>query len=156
MLSISTNPDGILLVRGQARDALELWQALRLYYLDRRPRQVGRHGLSYPATAVDEAGQVAQLMSSQLVRVRGASGYERAEARWLRALDRMDDHVRGRRGHELYPDNDYFWLTDSFRVAIYASAVREHPTRAALLAELVREQNQAILAAITPDATRAP
>jgi hypothetical protein len=156
MLAITTNPDGILLVRGQARDALELWQALRLYYLDRRPRHVGRHGLSYPATVVDEAGQVAQLMSSELVRVRGATGYERAEARWLRALDRMDDHIRGRRGEEPYPDNDYFWLMDTFRVAVYASAVREQPTRAALLAELVREQNQAILANLKQGTTRTP
>jgi hypothetical protein len=156
MLAITTNPDGILIVRGQARDALELWQALRLFYLDRRPRQVGRHGLSYPATVVDEAGQVAQLMSSGLVRVRGAAGYERAESRWLRALDRMDDHIRGRRGDELYPDNDYFWLKDTFRVAIYASAVREQPARAALLAELVREQNRAILTTLASGATRTP
>ena len=129
--------DGVLVVDG-AGDAVELWSALRAFFLERRPYAWGKDGLRYPLTTTLEVLEVCSILDRELSRAPGdVVGLDIEAAHWMRATHRAVMLAPGRRVDDTYLANEGFWLRDSKRLAVYLAIARDLPTRTKMLKDIL-------------------
>jgi hypothetical protein len=134
--------DGVLVVDGTG-DAVELWSALRAFFLERRPYAWAKDGMRYPETSALEVLEVCTVFDRELARApRDAIGLETEVAQWLRASRRAELLARGHQIDDPYPDNEGFWLRDTKRLVVYLAIARDLPTRAKMIKELVERSRR--------------
>jgi hypothetical protein len=129
--------DGVLVVDGTG-DAVELWSALRAFFLERRPYAWGKDGMRYPETTTLEVLEVCTVFDRELARAPGdAIGLDTEAGHWIRATRRAEALAHGHYLDEAYQDNEGFWLRDTKRLAVYLAIARDLPTRTQMIKEII-------------------
>jgi hypothetical protein len=129
-LGIELRDDGVLRIKDIA-DPLDLWEATRRFFKERRPVRVGRHGFTYPDTSNGEVRQLADVWTrirSRLWRADLARANQHRDE-WKEARSTIEIATAGADPSATFKDNDDFWLRWTKRQAIYLSAVRDMPSR---------------------------
>ncbi len=122
-------------------DPLDLWEATRRFFKERRPVKTGARNFTYPETTNGEVRQLAdvwsrvhgRLMRDDLVRAR----QHRDE--WREARSAVEIATAGAAPAATFSRNEEFWLRWTKRQAIYLSAVRDMPTRWDMVVESVKD-----------------
>lgn len=134
--------DGVLVVDGTG-DAVDLWSALRAFFLERRPSAWARGGMRYPETTTLEVLEVCTVFDRELARApRDAIGLETEATCWLRATRRVELLAQGHHLDDPYPDNEGFWLRDAQRLVVYLAIARDLPTRTQMIKPLVERRGR--------------
>jgi len=134
--------DGVLVVDGTG-DAVELWSALRAFFLERRPYVWARDGMRYPETTTLEVLEVCAILDRELARApTDALGFEAEATHWLRATRRAELLAQGHHINSRYPDNEGFWLRDARRLVVYLAIARDLPTRTQMIKDLVERRRR--------------
>lgn len=139
-LVIDVGDDGALRVRDIA-DPLELWEATRRFFKERRASSTGARGWTFPETTNADVRQLAQVWDRVHARIWRA---ELARARqhrdeWRDARSTIERATAGADPDARFIDNERFWLRWTKRQAIYLSAVRDMPSRWDMVADSVRD-----------------
>jgi len=125
--------DGGIVVRGTGQP-LDLWNALRRYYLTIRPVRRGPGGLRYPETRNRDVRALVAIFARELGRTSpDVASYEREAKAWANASRRALGLMRGHGEDETFTDNERFWVRDTKQLAVYLSVARYLPTRTELL-----------------------
>ncbi|MCA9673467.1 MAG: hypothetical protein KC464_00405 [Myxococcales bacterium] len=131
--------EGVLVVDG-AGDALDLWTALRQFFLERRRPAHATSGVRYPETSNVEVLGVCALFDRELARApRGAAGFAREAVRWRQTTRRVRRLTQDAEPAAPYPQNASFWLHDTKRLALYLAVARDLPSQAQVIDELIAD-----------------
>ncbi|HVV84771.1 MAG TPA: hypothetical protein VHE35_17015 [Kofleriaceae bacterium] len=135
-LDLSLAGDGKLQVR-EIGDPLELWQATRRFFSERRPVKVGRRGFRYPETTNGDVRQLAQVWNRVHAKLwrSDLSRADQSRDRWKIASAKIQIATAGADPKATFGDNEAFWLDWTKWQAIYLSAVREMPSKWDMVAD---------------------
>ncbi|MCL4225581.1 MAG: hypothetical protein KJZ91_14060 [Myxococcales bacterium] len=139
-LAIELKDDGSLHIKDVA-DPLDLWEATRRFFKERRPVKTGRHNFTYPETTNRDVRQLAELWTRvhrRLLRWDLARARQHADE-WKQALSQMETATAGAALDAPYAHNDDFWLRWTKRQAIYLSAVRDMPSKTDMIIASVKD-----------------
>jgi hypothetical protein len=130
--------DGAIAVDGRG-DGLDLWNALRRYYLARYPSGVGVGGLRYPETTNGDVRAVIAILTRQLGRTStNVAGYDDEARRWGAVAKRANVAMRGAADGDRFADNLQFWTREARRLAVYLAVAPNLPTRDELLGDFAQ------------------
>jgi len=138
-LGIELRDDGKLHIKDIA-DPLDLWEATRRYFKERRPVKTGIGGFTYPETTNGEVRQLADVWSrvhARLWRSDLTRAQQHREA-WKEARSAIEIATAGADPNATFTRNDEFWLRWTKRQGIYLSAVRDMPSRWDLVVDSVK------------------
>jgi hypothetical protein len=129
-LAITLADDGKLRI-SEIGDPLELWEATRRFFKERRPTRTGHNDFTYPDTTNADVRQLAEvwdrvhnrLWRSDLAR----AGQFRTQ--WRDARSAIEVATAGADLGATFGENETFWLRWTKRQAIYLSAVRDMPSK---------------------------
>ena len=135
-LDVELAGDGTLKVRA-ITDPLDLWQATRRFFSERRPVKVGRRGFRYPETTNGEVRQLGQVWGRVHSKIwRGdLSRADQSLGRWKAARSAIETATAGADAGATFARNEEFWLDWTKWQAIYLSAVREMPSKWDMVAD---------------------
>lgn len=129
---------GPFIVASGFEDALALWDALRAFYLQRRPMRPTLSGF-YPETTIGDVQQVAGLLTAAAAKLpMDALGRVTAVARWNAYRAELQRLTGGRFMFDVYPDNRRFWMAESRALALDAATANELPTKSDVVLSAVR------------------
>lgn len=139
-LAIEQTGDGKLVIKDIA-DPLDLWEATRRYFKERRPVKTGRHNFTYPETTNGEIRQLAEVWTKLQRRVlRWDLSRARQHAdEWKEALSVIETATAGADKEATFERNDDFWLRWTKRQAIYLSAVRDQPSKRDMIIDSIKD-----------------
>jgi hypothetical protein len=116
-------------------DSLDLYDALLVFYLSRRPRRVTAWGSIYPETTVADVLMVRGQLAKRLAAAQpDRLGIAATKTRWQMAETDLERHRTGRLLHDVYPDNATFWR-EARRLAVDLSATSALPAKAKIVAD---------------------
>ena len=135
-LDLDLAGDGKLRV-SEIGDPLELWQATRRFFSERRPVKIGRYDFRYPETTNGEVRQLGQVWNRVHAKLwRGdLSRADQSRSRWKAAFSKLQIATAGADPNATFGDNEAFWLDWTKWQAIYLSAVRGMPSKWDMVAE---------------------
>jgi hypothetical protein len=139
-LTIELQDDGTLHIKDVA-DPLDLWEATRRFFKERRPVKTGRHGFTYPETTNRDVRQLAELWTRvhrRLLRWDLSRARQHADE-WKQALSQMEIATAGADLDATYAHNNDFWLRWTKRQAIYLSAVYDMPSKTDMIIASVKD-----------------
>lgn len=139
-LAIDLADDGTLRIQDIA-DPLDLWEATRRFFKERRPSSTGAGGWTFPETTNADVRQLAQVwdrVDARLWRADLARAHQHRDE-WREARSTIERATAGADLAARFVDNERFWLRWTKRQAIYLSAVRDMPSRWDLVAGSVRD-----------------
>ncbi len=135
-LGLELASDGALKVT-DVGDPLDLWQATRRFFGERRPVKVGRRNFRYPETTNGEVRQLGDVWA-KVHRKLWRDDLSRADqslSRWKAARSAITIAATGAAPDATFARNEEFWLDWTKWQAIYLSAVREMPSKWDLVAD---------------------
>lgn len=137
-LAIEQTGDGKLVIK-DIINPLDLWEATRRYFKERRPVKTGRH-FTYPETTNGEVRQLAEVWTKLQRRV---LRWDLARARqhadeWKEAISAIETATAGADPDQTFARNEDFWLRWTKRQAVYLSAVREQPSKRDMIIDSIK------------------
>jgi hypothetical protein len=129
---------GPLIVADGFEDALTLWDALRAFYLQRRPIRAAFTSF-YPETTVGDIHQVVGLLTAEAAKVpKDALGRAASVERWDAYRAEVQAQSAGLLMFDVFPDNRRFWLDESRALALDLATVATLPTKSDVVLDAVR------------------
>lgn len=123
-------------------DALTLWDALRAFYLQRRPMRPAFMSF-YPDTTVGDVQQIIGLLTAEAQKLpKDALGRTRALTRWNAYRAELQQLTAGLLTRDVCPDNRRFWTVESRALALDVSTAATLPTKSEVVLDAVRGSGQ--------------
>ena len=132
-------------------DHIRQWLAFKRHYIRLRGSDPGQFRKAVPRTTNGDVKQLAEWWHKEMLAVVSAHTNVRdsdkaSRKRWTKAKQRIDRELAGASPTAMYRDNEWFWQTETVRLAQYLESLKVIPSRLTLakeaLAEVVDERLQ--------------
>lgn len=142
-VAITLADNGALSVKGIG-DPIELWSALRNFFITQRPELrgtlPGKEGRKYPATTNGDVRQIAAVWRRVVGKIyRGDLGpLSDRKAKWDAEQNKIDRLLFAAFDAETFPENERFWLEWTYNHTGWLSAMRDQPSRWDLVVDALK------------------
>lgn len=142
-VDITMTDKGALSVKGVG-DPIELWSAMRNFFITRRPELrgtlAGSVGRKYPATTNGDVRQLAEVWRRVVRKIyRSDLGpLSDRKAKWDAQQTKIDRLLFAAFDDETFPENELFWLDWTYSHTGWLSAMRDQPSRWDLVVDALK------------------
>ena len=138
-LDITVQDDGTLRIKDIA-DPLDLWEATRRFFKQKRTVKTSAMGWTYPETTNGDVRQLAEVWTRVHDKLWRADLARAAQHKkeWNEARSQIDIATTGADPNAPFGDNERFWLRWTKRQGIYLSAVRDMPSKWEMVVDSVK------------------